>query len=298
MQTVTVGELLMTIPVGNHLGEGVLWDELHQSIWWTDILSAVIYRFHLDNRTLDTFPMPHRVGSFGLTAKPTTLIVAFDIGIAFYDIEDQSLTWLAQPEAQIEGNRFNDGRIDRQGRFWAGTMVEQRHSEAQHAALYCIDENGDCHQRLTHLEISNGLCWSPDGRTLYHADSPTHQIHQYDVDIQTGLLSRKRLFAITSNRVFPDGSDVDAAGYLWNAQWGGGQVVRYRPNGEVDLILKLPVTHPTSIAFGGERREFLIVTSAKHSLEASQLEQEPQAGDVFIYQLNGICGLDSPRFNG
>ncbi|MEL4273299.1 SMP-30/gluconolactonase/LRE family protein [Shewanella xiamenensis] len=298
MQTVTVGELLMTIPVGNLLGEGVLWDELHQSIWWTDILSSVIYRFTLATRTLDTFSMPHRVGSFGLTAKPTTLIVAFDIGIATYNIEDQSLTWLAQPESHFAGNRFNDGRIDRQGRFWAGTMVERRDTLQQTAALYCLDENGHCHQRLSNLEISNGLCWSVDGRTLYHADSPKHQIYQYDFDIEQGLLSRKRLFASTSHHIFPDGSDVDAAGYLWNAQWGGGQVVRYRPDGEVDLILKLPVTNPTSIAFGGAKLDLLIVTSAKHSLDASQLAQEPQAGDVFIYQLQGIYGVTAPRFCG
>ncbi|MCP3127100.1 SMP-30/gluconolactonase/LRE family protein [Shewanella sp. KJ2020] len=298
MQTVTVGELLMTIPVGNRLGEGVLWDELHQLIWWTDILSSVIYRFHLPTHTLETLPMPHRVGSFGLTANPMMLIVAFDIGIAHYDIEHQKIKWLAQPESQIEGNRFNDGRTDRQGRFWAGTMVERRDHQQQCAALYCIDEKGDCHLRLSDLEISNGLCWSPDGRTLYHADSPKHQIYQYDFDIRSGLLSHKRLFATTSNNMFPDGSDVDCAGYLWNAQWGGGQLVRYRPDGEVDLILKLPVTHPTSIAFGGPKLDLLIVTSAKHAIDPLALSQEPQAGDVFIYQLDGILGLNSPRVRG
>ena len=292
MQTVTVGELLMTLPVGNLLGEGVLWDELHQSIWWTDILSSVIYRFTLATRTLDTFSMPHRVGSFGLTAKPTTLIVAFDIGIATYNIEDQSLTWLAQPESHFAGNRFNDGRIDRQGRFWAGTMVERRDTLQQTAALYCLDENGHCHQRLSNLEISNGLCWSVDGRTLYHADSPKHQIYQYDFDIEQGLLSRKRLFASTSHHIFPDGSDVDAAGSLWNAEWGGSCLTCYAQDGPHRIAL--PVSQPTCIAFGGPALDHIFVTSAREGLDNEQLIAEPEAGNVLILKTSAI-GLPAPK---
>lgn len=128
------------------------------------------------------------------------------------------------------------------------------------------------------ISISNGLCWSPDGLTMYHADSPTHEIFQYDFDPNTASVSNKRSFVTTEQMIFPDGSEVDAAGYIWNAQWGGGQVVR---------SLTLPVTNPTSIAIGGPNMDWLIITSAKHSLSAEQLS------DVYIYQLVGINGLQS-----
>lgn len=295
---VSVGELLMTIPAANVLGEGVLWDHRTQSIWWTDIEASVIYHFDLTDKQLRSTKLPHRLASFGFTTNVQVLIAAFDIGIGFFNLETLDIQWLAKPESDIQGNRFNDGRIDRQGRFWAGTMVEHRDdNNQQSAALYCISHRQGIQQVLNNLGISNGLCWSPDGQTMYHADSPKHTIYQYDFDIETGLLSQQRVFATTSNTLFPDGSEVDSAGCIWNAQWGGGQVVRYRPDGQVDLILKLPVTHPTSIAFGGKDLDLLIITSAKHSLNSLQLRQEPQAGDVFIYQLNGICGLKTPLCN-
>ncbi|MCH1931187.1 SMP-30/gluconolactonase/LRE family protein [Shewanella sp. A25] len=296
MQSVAIDKPLMTLPVGNLLGEGVLWDELRQSIWWTDILSSVIYQFHLPSQTLQPFPMPHRVGSFGLTTNSNQLIVAFDIGIARYDLVHHSIQWLAQPEVHISGNRFNDGRLDRQGRFWAGTMVEERVNEAQTAALYRMDSEGHCFQIMTGLEISNGLCWSPDGKTMYHADSPSHTLFQYDFDIATGNISNKQVFATTPETVFPDGAEVDSEGHVWNAQWGGGQVVRYRKDGSVDLILKLPVTNPTSVAFGGPDLDLLIITSAKHGLTDSQLANEPEAGNVFIFELEHIQGLTSRHY--
>ncbi|QYJ77376.1 SMP-30/gluconolactonase/LRE family protein [Shewanella acanthi] len=293
MQSVTVGKLLMTIPVANQLGEGVQWDGARESIWWTDILSAVIYQFHLPSKTLTSFPMPHRVGSFGLTIDPNELIVAFDIGIARYHLKHKSIKWLAKPEAHLAGNRFNDGRTDRQGRFWAGTMVEVRQSSSQSAALYSIDIEGHCQQHISQLQISNGLCWSPDGKTMYHADSPSHTLFQYDFNTLTGKVSNKRVFATTPESFFPDGAEVDAHGCVWNAHWGGGQVVRYRADGSVDLTLRLPVTNPTSVAFGGRDLDLLIITSAKHALTVEQLADEPEAGNVFIFQLEHIHGLGS-----
>ncbi|MGI2197211.1 SMP-30/gluconolactonase/LRE family protein [Shewanella baltica] len=290
---VGVGKLLMTIPVGNILGEGVLWDDKTQSIWWTDIEAAEIFNYSITTQSLRTIAMPYRVGSFGLTQNAEQLIVAFDRGIALYHLKTREVQWLATPESHLTNNRFNDGRVDRQGRFWAGTMVENGPYPSSYAALYCVAHQGQCLKVCENISISNGLCWSPDGLTMYHADSPTHEIFQYDFDPNTASVSNKRSFVTTEQMIFPDGSEVDAAGYIWNAQWGGGQVVRYRPNGQVDLTLTLPVTNPTSIAIGGQNMDWLIITSAKHSLSAEQLSNEPQAGDVFIYQLVGIYGLQS-----
>lgn len=293
MAQISVGKLLMTIPVANTLGEGVIWDDKTQSIWWTDIESALIYNYQIESQTLCKIPMPYRVGSFSLTDNPDQLIVAFDRGIALFHLHTSEVQWLATPELNIIGNRFNDGRVDRQGRFWAGTMIEAPHSVGQKAALYCIDNQRQCVKVLDELCISNGLCWSPDGLTMYHADSPKHEIYQYDFDPIAGTVSNKRSFINTNHHIFPDGSEVDAAGFIWNAQWGGGQVVRYHPEGYIDLILPLPVTNPTSIAFGGPKLDWLIITSAKHSLSDEQLIKEPHAGDVFIYQLQSISGVKS-----
>lgn len=294
---VGVDKLLMTIPVGNTLGEGVLWDDKTQSIWWTDIEAAEILNYSITTQSLRTIAMPYRVGSFGLTQNAEQLIVAFDRGIALYHLKTKVVQWLATPEFHLGNNRFNDGRVDRQGRFWAGTMVETVVENGPYpssdAALYCIDHQGQCLKVCENISISNGLCWSPDGLTMYHADSPTHEIFQYNFDPNTASVSNKRSFVTTEQTIFPDGSEVDAAGYIWNAQWGGGQVVRYHPNGQVDLTLTLPVTNPTSIAIGGPNMDWLIITSAKHSLSTEQLSKEFQAGDVFIYQLVGIKGLSS-----
>ncbi|MGI2165626.1 SMP-30/gluconolactonase/LRE family protein [Shewanella oncorhynchi] len=271
----------------------MLWDDKTQAIWWTDIEAAEIFNYSITTQSLRTITMPYRVGSFGLTQNAEQLIVAFDRGIALYHLKTREVHWLATPESHLTNNRFNDGRVDRQGRFWAGTMVKNGPYPSSDAALYCVAPQGQCLKVCENISISNGLCWSPDRLTMYHADSPTHEIFQYDFDPNTASVSNKCSFVTTEQMIFPDGSEVDAAGYIWNAQWGGGQVVRYRPNGQVDLTLTLPVTNPTSIAIGGPKMDWLI-TSAKHSLSAEQLSNESQAGDVFIYQLVGINGLQSP----
>ena len=217
---VGVGKLLMTIPVGNILGEGVLWDDKTQSIWWTDIEAAEIFNYSITTQSLRTIAMPYRVGSFGLTQNAEQLIVAFDRGIALYHLKTREVQWLATPESHLTNNRFNDGRVDRQGRFWAGTMVENGPYPSSDAALYCVAHQGQCLEVCENISISNGLCWSPDGLTMYHADSPTHEIFQYDFDPNTASVSNKRSFVTTEQMIFPDGSEVDAAGYIWNAQWG------------------------------------------------------------------------------
>ncbi|MGI2147447.1 SMP-30/gluconolactonase/LRE family protein [Shewanella baltica] len=221
---VGVDKLLMTIPVGNILGEGVLWDDKTQSIWWTDIEAAEILNYSITTQSLRTIAMPYRVGSFGLTQNEEQLIVAFDRGIALYHLKNNEVQWLDTPESHLTNNRFNDGRVDRQGRFWAGTMVESMVENGPYpssdAALYCVGHQSQCLKVCENISISNGLCWSPDGLTMYHADSPKHEIFQYDFDPNTASVSNKRSFVTTEQMIFPDGSEVDAAGYIWNAQWG------------------------------------------------------------------------------
>ncbi len=298
-----IGDLIITLNVSNQLGEGVQWDEQSQSIWWTDIESACIQRYSVLTTKITQYSMPERVGCFALLKGDERLFIAFSSGFALYDLTTQALTWLAQPEKHILNHRFNDGRVDRQGRFWAGTMVENTQENensvdeqlATCASLYVVDHQQHCQNRLTDFEISNGLCWSLDGSILYHADSPTGKIYQYDMDSTSCQLSNKQLFATTAEHSFPDGSCIDSQNYLWNAQWGGSRVVRYTPTGEIDLSLTLPVSQPSCVAIGGPNMDWLIITSAKQDLTPTELVEQPQAGNIFIYQLHGITGVAESR---
>ncbi len=287
--------LIDTVPCENLLGEGVQWNHQDGCFWWTDIHSAKLYRYHLATKKLSHWDLPEKLCCFAFAKKDARLLAAFASGFAWFELETGALEWIAKPEAHLNGNRSNDGRCDRQGRFWMGTILDQKNSPDQYASLYSLRVDGKITRHLTGLHISNALCWSPDSRKLYHADSPTHTLNVYDFDAEAGTLSNRRAFARTESGVEPDGACVDAQGYVWNAQWGGSRVVRYAPDGTIDFVLPMPVTQATCVAFGGETLNMLAVTSARIGLSDEALRQQPQAGNLFIFQTD-IQGLEESRF--
>ncbi len=287
-------ELIRSVAVGNELGEGVLWNEQRQTVWWTDIEGSKLFEFDPDTDALQTRDTPHRVACFGFVEGTDSLIVAFDQGIALYDPQSAEIDWLVGPDVLSDGLRFNDGKIDPEGRFWVGTLVEDPARATETAALYCLDPDGGLVTHIDDIAISNGLCWSPDGTVMYHADSPTNSICAYDFDAGRGTLSGHRTFATTAKDVHPDGSTVDADGGMWNAQWGGGQVVCYSPDGRISHVIELPVSQPTCVAFGGENLDLLFVTSARAGLSDEDLVKEPAAGDLFVFRTD-CTGLAAPR---
>jgi L-arabinonolactonase len=200
---------------------------------------------------------------------------------------------LKKIEQNNPGTRLNDGRADRQGRFWAGSMVESGDQDA--GALYCLDQQLQVTRKVSGLNISNGLCWSPDSTVMYHTDTPSRLIHAYDFDAATGAIANQRCLVRTEKGCFPDGSTVDAEGYIWNAQWGASQVVRYSPAGEIDFVLRLPVSQPTCVAFGGPQLDRLFITSATQGFDEQALLAEPEAGNVLVFQTN-ITGTPDSRF--
>jgi L-arabinonolactonase len=284
------------IRAANVLGEGVLWDDAAAVLWWTDIQSSELLRYDWTTRRLQRTALPHRLGSFGLIQGSGDIIAAFAGGIALYHPESASLQWISQPATGKSHLRFNDGRVDRQGRFWTGTMIEH-HSAQGDATLYCVSANGATAEHEQGLQITNGICTSPDGRRLYLADSPRAIIYRYDLDPDTGALHHRRVFARTSGGAVPDGANVDEDGCVWSAQWGGHRVVRYTPEGKLDQVLEVPVSQPTCVAFGGPDRDLLFVSSAREGLSPSDLAQQPHAGDVLVYR-PGVRGLPEPRFRG
>ncbi len=288
-------ELIDTVPCENLLGEGIQWNHQDESFWWTDIHSAKLYRYQLATKKLSQWDLPEKLGCFSFAKNDARIIAAFASGFAWFEPGTGELEWIAKPEAHIIGNRSNDGRCDRQGRFWMGTIREQKNTPDQCASLYSLHSDGSVNQHLSGLHISNALCWSPDSRKLYHADSPSHTINVYDFDAETGTLSNRQVFAQTEPGVEPDGACVDAQGYVWNAQWGGNRVVRYAPDGSKNLVLDMPVSQATCVAFGGKDFNLLAVTSARIGLSDDAIAQQPQAGNLFIFKTE-FTGLPEAWF--
>jgi L-arabinonolactonase len=292
MKKISSPQLIDIISVGNTLGEGISWDPAGERVWWTDIQERKLFRYDPSARTLESFSLPERLGSFGFVAGSGQIVGAFESGFALFHPETGRLDWVARPEHAARNIRFNDGRVDRRGRFWAGSMVEGE-GDPQ-GKLYCL-QGAQATVRLTGIAISNSICFSPDGRYLYFADTPSRTILRYDIDAANGAIGNRQIFVRTPQGAFPDGSNIDAEGHLWNAHWGAGRVVRYAPDGSVSGEIDIPATQPTCIAFGGKNLDLLYVSSAREHLSDEALAGQPHAGDVFVYQL-GVKGLTDARF--
>jgi sugar lactone lactonase YvrE len=289
-------KLVATVAAGDHLGEGPVWNPADGRLWWTDIHGRRLRNLDLASGAITDMAMVERVGCFALVAdQPDQLLVAFESGFGLLDLIGGEVRWLERPELGDTGRRFNDGRVDRQGRFWAGTMVENGELAAKaSAALWRVDASLAHTVHETGVQISNGLAFSPDGRTLYFADSPHQRIFAYDLDPDTGAISGKRLF-VQVERGYPDGATVDSEGCLWSARWGAGEVVRHAPDGREIAVVKTPALQPTCPAFGGADFKTLFVTSATEHLTPAELAEQPSAGDLFVFEAD-VPGLPECAF--
>jgi sugar lactone lactonase YvrE len=222
-------------------------------------------------------------------------VVALRTGFAILDFESGDLKSIFDLEPELPYLRFNDGKCDRQGRFWAGTMDEDY--PQQRGSLYRLDTNLSCQEIRNTVGISNGLGWSPDNSIFYYTDSTTRTIYAYDFDPQDGCISNERVFAQTPQAYVPDGLTVDADGYIWSAKWDGWKVVRYAPDGRIDLELPIPVQRPTSCTFGGPEMNLLLITSASIDLTAAERETQPLSGNVFVVDTE-FRGIPEPKFSG
>jgi len=285
--------LITTLKVENELGEGVVWDAVRSKVWWTDIQGSKLYRYDPSAQTLELWDTPERLCCFAPRANGQGLVAAFESGFAFYTPEAQKLEWIEKIEANNPGTRLNDGRTDRQGRLWAGTMVENQDTASQSGCLYCLDHDLTVRRTIGELVIPNSLCWSPDGTTMYHTDTPTRQINKYDYDVLTGRFGQASIFTETEQDCYPDGSIIDSQGYLWNAQWGGGQIVRYAPNGKIDQVVTVPTSQPSCVAFGGAKLNLLFITSAWQDLDDAARTADPEAGNFFIYETEYVGLIES-----
>jgi sugar lactone lactonase YvrE len=268
---------------GCALGEGPLWFE--GRLYWFDILSHTLHSCDERGQAHRTIPFSEPF-SAAAAAGPNTLLLASASGLWRFDTGNSALELLCGLEADNLITRSNDGRADRQGGFWIGTMG--RRLEPKAGALYRY-YRGELRQLLSPLSIPNSICFSPDGAIAYFADSPTRKIMRWGLNADGWPVGDPEVFVdLSASKGSPDGSVIDREGALWNAQWGSSRIVRYRADGQEDRIIPLPVSQPTCPAFGGEDLSLLFVTTARDGVDAKKLGTEPQAGDLFCLTLPGL----------
>jgi sugar lactone lactonase YvrE len=273
------------------IGEGPLWDVRSQRLYWVDIVGQELNVFNPADGSNQAFKMPDIITSVTTRRSGAGVLVTLRRSFALFDPETGSLTTLAEVEHDMPGNRFNDGKTDRQGRHWAGTMgdVDWDHPIGN---LYRFGADHQPVRTAQGVCCSNGLGWSPDSKTMYFAESFRHIIHAYDFDAATGEIANPRNFATMdpTSGSFPDGLTVDAEGCVWSAQPVFGRLVRYDPAGAIERIIELPVSRGTSVMFGGKDLDILYVTTMRTTLSDEQLAEEPLAGSLLALR-PGVKGL-------
>jgi sugar lactone lactonase YvrE len=269
------GQVEVVVAAGARLGEGPVWDARINRLVWVDILASQVNLTDVQTGATDVIETPLHVGAVAIRASGG-YVAALQNG--FWVINGGNVEPLAiLPDAR-PNLRFNDGKCDPAGRFWAGTMAYDESPGA--GALYRLDGNGLVTRILGGISVSNGLAWSADGRTMFFIDSPTHRIDALTVESATGeIADRRPVVHLDPESGYPDGMTIDAEDGLWVALWRGSAVHRYL-DGVLDAVIDLPVSLPTSCAFGGDDLDELYITSASDTLTAGERAEQPLAGAV------------------
>lgn len=274
------------------LGECPIWCDRDQRLWWVDVLAPALWSYDPSTGSNHCHEVrARRLGSIAMR-ESGGLLLACEDGIHAYDPRTGLQEFLVDPEPGVSGHRKNDGRADPLGNFWIGTLREEDFAPV--GKLYRVNPGGSVTVEAEGIAIPNSLAFDAERKRMYFADTRAYTIWSYDQDQTSGNISKRQSFAVTTPPARPDGSCVDAEGCLWNAEYAGGRVVRYSPNGEVLFSLELPVSHPTSCCFGGRFLDTLYVTSAAEPLSPEERQEEPMAGHVLSFRL-GISGRPEYR---
>jgi sugar lactone lactonase YvrE len=287
------------------LSESALWSPTEQVLYWLDQMRPEIHR--LDPATGEDvkfdLDLPPQLGGL-VPCKNGGMALAAADGITLLSPDMKSRTTLVNPIAGRANLSFNDAKCDRQGRLWAGTT--DRLEKEPLGRLYRIDPDGTATSVADGFICSNGPSFSPDGRVMYHTCSHERVINAYDIDLRTGHATNRRVFTrIDPTAGVPDGSTVDAEGYLWTTHWGGWRITRYAPDGRIDREIRMPVKSVTSCAFGGATMDTLFVTTASIEndngrwvyMDEAGFTAAPMMGGIFAIDV-GIKGLPEPAFGG
>ena len=277
-------------------GESPVWSVREQALYWTDNLGECIHRLDSESGRGQRIALGRNVMAIGLRAG-AGLVLALAKHLAFYEPGGE-LELIMSVEQDTPSNRFNDAKVDRRGRYWAGTMNDVDWDKPS-GSLYRVDTGLELSRLQGAVVCANGLGWSPDNRTFYFCESFRYAIFVYDFDPDAGVPSARRMFATVDHGSggFPDGLTVDAEGGVWSAQNGAGRVVRYAPDGEVTHEVEVPVPQPTSCMFGGPDLDVLYITTSRQNMTPQQLGRYPLSGSVFALR-PGLSGLPEPLFAG
>jgi len=291
-----IEDLRVAIPAADLIGESPVWSVREQALYWVDVEGKCVQRFTPQTTARARWTMPEATGSIGLRCSGG-LIAATRTGFVSLDTDSGEITPITDPEADLPGNRFNDGKVDRAGRFWAGTKNLANNAQAT-GSVYRLDADRTAHRVTGGISCTNGIAWSPDNRTMYLCDTWLRRIYAYDFEPAAGLARDRRLFAqLAPEDGYPDGLTVDAEGFVWNAHYDGWRITRYAPDGRIDRVLRTPVQQVTSVIFGGADLRTLFVTSAQLRLAPEARASQPLAGHVFAFE-PGVTGLPEPMFAG
>ena len=286
-------EVVCDIP--NALGEGPLWDVQEQRLYWIDSYGPSIFSCDADGCNRKSWDVPKQIGSMALREKGGAVLSLRD-GFYGFDFGTGTCSLIYETHPGEIRPRMNDGKVDRQGRFLAGSMDFQEQDGV--GSLYRLDPDLSVEKLDQGIICSNGPCFSLDGKTFYFADTGHNVIYAYDYDIETGRPLSRRVFASFDNlRGLPDGATVDAEGYVWSCEVYSGRLIRFDPSGVVDRIVGLPVQSTTSLIFGGPDLDIVYVTSMGRPHNGAY-HREKEAGFLFAVHGLGVKGVAEPRFKG
>ncbi|PCJ93471.1 MAG: gluconolaconase [Hyphomicrobiales bacterium] len=279
-------EPIIAVPAGNVCGEGPVWSQQEQALYWVDINAFLWQRYCPQSGSVHFWQFDEPVCASSLTSTPGVFLLALGSKIIKWNAALDSREDFSHPEQNLPGSRLNDGRPSPFGDFWVGSMqnnvdkngVGSGIDDNSLGTLYRIAQDGTSTVYETNLGISNTLCWSPNKDIFYFGDTMQNAIFQWDYDVATGDISNKRPFFSGFERGVPDGSAIDSEGYIWNARYGGGCIVRIAPDGTVDRVVDMPVSNLTCCTFGGADLRTLYVTSAHQ-------DNELRSGSLFALQV-------------
>ena len=295
-----MAEPICVAPAGDWTGEGAVWHAEERAVYWVDINRFLIHRFDPATGTVKSWFFTEPPTALGLTDRADTLVVALASKIILWQPANDARADFAHPHHESPNVRFNDGRPDPAGNFWAGTMqnnVADNGSDipitTRPGRLFRINRDGSSSVEKTGIGITNTFCWSPDNRYFYCGDTLANTISVWDYDLGTGKIANERSFFAGFERGSPDGSAIDSDGYLWNARYGGACVVRVSPQGKVDRIVEMPVAAVTTCTFGGPHLKTLYITTAGGGVGMTRGERF--AGGLFTLDVD-VPGLAENRF--
>lgn len=278
------------------LAECPVWATDEQVLYWVDIVAPSLNRFDPATGHNQSWTLPENIGCFGRRHQGG-FIAGLRSGIWLLDDNAQLKECLARPVEDTTISRFNDGRVDPWGRFWAGTIHEPRDRPA--AQLFRVDREFNCTRLAGDIKVSNGLAFSPDKRWAYHSDTPNHVIYRYPLDPETGDIvgDREVFHQFPFGKGRPDGAAMDSEGYYWSALFEGGRIVRISPEGNIVAEYPLPAPCPTMVAFGGADLKTLFITTARENRSQDELTRWPESGNIFALKVD-IAGCPEPLFMG